>query len=57
VHPGDQPPEFGPYRLVELLSPSAVANGHEAKITQLGVVSSGDRPLLVSVAADNTIRV
>jgi WD40 repeat protein len=31
--------------------------GHVAEITQLGVVSSGDRPLLVSAAADNTIRV
>jgi len=31
--------------------------GHEAKIVQLGVVAAGERPLLVSAAADNAIRV
>ncbi|WP_232663133.1 serine/threonine-protein kinase [Pseudonocardia sp. TRM90224] len=34
-----------------------VLSGHQARITQLGVIASGDRPLLVSAAADNTIRV
>jgi WD40 repeat protein len=36
---------------------NVLLTGHQAKITQLGVVNSGDRPLLVSAAADNTIRV
>jgi hypothetical protein len=36
---------------------NALLTGHQAQITQLGVVNSGDRPLLVSAAADNTIRV
>jgi hypothetical protein len=31
--------------------------GHQAEITQLGIVALGDRPLLVSAAADNAIRV
>jgi hypothetical protein len=34
-----------------------VLTGHQAEITQLGVVHTGDRPLLVSAAGDNTIRV
>jgi hypothetical protein len=35
----------------------ALLTAHEAAITQLDVVHSGERPLLVSAAADNTIRV
>jgi tRNA A-37 threonylcarbamoyl transferase component Bud32 len=31
--------------------------GHQAKITELGVVAASGRPLLVSTAADNAIRV
>jgi serine/threonine protein kinase len=36
---------------------NAVLTGHQAQITQLGIVRSGQRPLLISAAADNTIRV
>jgi hypothetical protein len=36
---------------------NVLLTGHQAKIGQLGVVTSGERPLLVSAAADNTIRV
>jgi hypothetical protein len=36
---------------------NALLTGHQAKISQLGIVHSGERPLLVSAAADNTIRV
>jgi hypothetical protein len=36
---------------------NVLLTGHQAKVTQLEVVNSGDRPLLVSAAADNTIRV
>jgi hypothetical protein len=49
--------DIGLYDVVAGERMNAVPTGHEATISQLGVVRSGGRPLLVSACRRNAIRV